>query len=697
MSMTTNDQKRPDQRHGAEDSSYTLVVKAQVEIMDRSGTTVPARSMAAAIRSIRSRFHEDFPLIALDAKHAADPLFSDSIRGWIVTETAIMPIEGQEVVQEPDYRLRYHSFTLADPNASPHRETPCQAESLIPVAMKAADSAGSPVQLSSTLLGFTHPVLQPGDAERQQSGAEQKDTASILDSLDPDLFSSSDSRQLILVHPLEPRRHANTVTIPAATGVTYNAKPGDYPIDGEGVSVTASPADGYRFPEGETTHWDFEYQPDHEPIVETSPVVGELAEIVEEEEPNAPTTDAPDHDDKRSWPRQFPKAKALVLPASETPPWWKRRNTLIIAAAALVTLLIAGLLLLPQPGANDESGTETAQRDGSGWISSVAPASAAEESLTEEHTLTMWDLDVDQSAELSWYSAGVAHIDPDDDALVLRSTLSGEETARIQLDEPVQWTSEFMATEAPAVGARTESRFVAITADGDTASWPIDEDATLQVSGSTPMLTTDDGETYALIVGEEDPVLVEGNPEYRAAAIDEETGLIQFAAGMPRVVTLPMNDGQDPAELRLESPTAEASFGRHLAAGHGLTLTEWDVAGQDYLVVHDLDDATVTAAVPSIEDAQGWSIGRGMDIAIIGPYAFDLETGELVAESESQDFISALGDVAITQGEEGREFILDGESFYETSRVIGYTGAGTVIIRQADGSVAALSEGSGTV
>src|SRR5699024_4858088 len=119
---------------------------------------------------------------------------------------------------------------------------------------------------------------------------------------------------------------------------------------------------------------------------------------------------------------------------------------------------------------------------------------------------------------------------------------------------------------------------------------------------------------------------IDDNPDYSPAAIDEGT-LIQFAAGMPRLVTLPMDSDADAAELRLDAPTENATFSRHLAVGHGLALSEWQVDGQDYLVVHDLsEDATVTAAVPSIDDPQGWSLGRGMDLAIIGPYAFDLDT-----------------------------------------------------------------------
>lgn len=703
--MTTNHQQRLDQAHAPESGAYTLLVQAQVTVLDQSGTAVPTASMAHAIRAIRGRYHDDVPLIALDHHDGRDPLFTNTPHGWLVTATRIMPIDGEELPREPDYRLRYHSYTLVDPNASGSPKTPCRPEALIAVAMKAADSSGRTVELSSQLLGFSNPILRPGDSTENETQVQDQPD-SVLDALDPELFTDTSLAPTILVHPPAPLRQDNTITIPETTGVVYNAEPGDYPVAGEGVSVEAKPAQGYAFPPGVISHWDYEHHP--APAADIAgtdqvPVVGSLPGLVEDGEAShsaaeleAQASNNQAGDTGESLLSAEP-SKAVVLRSVDTTPWWKRRVTLISVAAALAALMIGAVLLLLNTGAGEPPGAESDPPADTDWLSTVDTPAPAEESLTEDHSMTMWDLDAEDAEELSWYSAGVAHIDPDDNSLVLRGTLTGDEIARAELAEPVIWTNGFMVGDQPAVGARTESTFVAITSDGETQSWEIDESASLGITGSTPMLTTEDDDVYALLVGEEDPVEVAANPQYRAAAIDDDT-LIQFAAGMPRVVTLPMNDNADPAELRLDSPTDGASFGRHLAVGHGLALTEWQIDSQDYLVVHDLtEEATVTAVVPSVDDAQGWSMGRGMEMAIIGPYAFDVETGELAAQSPDGDFLSALGGAAITQGSEGREFILEGESFYETSRVIGHTGSGTVIIRQPDGSVAALSEASGTV
>lgn len=42
MSMTTNHQQRLDQAHAPESGAYTLLVQAQVTVLDQSGTPYPS-------------------------------------------------------------------------------------------------------------------------------------------------------------------------------------------------------------------------------------------------------------------------------------------------------------------------------------------------------------------------------------------------------------------------------------------------------------------------------------------------------------------------------------------------------------------------------------------------------------------------------------------------------------------------------
>lgn len=711
MSMTT---KKPDQDTSAGASSeehlYRLLVSAAVTIIDRSGTQVETASIGRAIRTLRNRYHDDMPLIALDDRHTTDPLFAGAAPGWMLSDTQIIELEpGSELTRQPDYKLRYHSFKLSDPQVEGAPKTPCKPDALVAVASKAAESSGQPVKLESRMLGFANPTFNPGDAAKAQ--ADEEATRSVLDALDPSLFASS----TILVQPPAPVRTGNSLTVPEATGVEYNVAPGDYQIEGEGVSITATPAEGYAFPEDEEKKvWDYEYQPagspppppeaDEDGQLLSLDEAWDLSSADENEADAAESSEAPSQKGAEAPPRRrlrrtkpLSDSTELILASDATRPWWKSRKVLTAAAGGVLALaVVAGVVVFAGGDSADQVAEEADQSPD--WLSTAAAPEPAEQPLTEGHTSTLWGIDADLAEDASWTGAGVAHIDPEDDALVLRSTLSGEETARVELDEPVEWVEEFMAGEDPAVGARTETGFIAITSEGDTQEWEIDEDAQLRTSGSTPMLI-DDGEIYALVVGEEDPASVTGNPEYAPAAIDGET-LIQYASGSPRVVTLPITDDaeHDAAELILDDPAEGASFQRHLTFGHGLSLTEWDIDGETYLVVHDLhEEASVSAVVPSFDGAESWSVGRGMELATIGGYAFDLEDGSLVAESAEEDFHRAMGPVAVVDAGNGREFILDGYQYTETTRVLGYTGAGTAIVRQPDGSVAAVSEAEGTV
>lgn len=719
MSKTTNQPDQDTTTGSSHQDVYRLKVAAAVTIVAQSGTEVPAPNIARAIQTLRNHHHDDMPLLALHSQHAGDPLFAGSAPGWLLSSTQILEIgRGTELTREPDYWLLYRDFKLSDPQVDGAPKTPCNPDVLVAVATKAAEASGQPVQLESKLLGFANPVFNPDDGKAAE--AEEAASLSVLDVLAPSLFTTGKDEP-ILVQPPEPVRTGNIVTVPEATGVEYNVDPGDYPIEGEGVSINATPAPGYVFPDdAPSMAWDYEFhegEPTNltEEAVDEETAVDELDALVgqqaEEAEPAAPKKPFPAAKAKTAiasltsvMPRR--KTEKADTPATEaelststelvvagttaSTPWWRRRATVVSAAAGTVAAVVAGVLIVSgtEPGEDAPAQPE--------WLSTVEPPTVADQPLTEDLTTSLWDMDPEVAEEVSWTGAGVAHIDPEDDSLALVSTLSGDGIGRVQLEEPVEWTAEFVSGDEEAIGARTENQFVAITSDGQTQRWEIDEEATLRTSGSTPMLI-DDGEIYALVVGEDDPVSVTANPEYHPAAIDGET-LIQYASGAPRVVTVPITDdaSHEAAELVLEDPAEGASFQRHLTFGHGLSLSEWQIDGSSYLVVHDLqDDASVSAVVPSFDGAESWTVGRGMELATIGGYAFDLDDGSLVAETDDAEFGLSMGPVAVIETENGREFVLEGEQYTETTRVIGYTGAGTAIVREPDGSIAAVSESSG--
>lgn len=431
---------------------------------------------------------------------------------------------------------------------------------------------------------------------------------------------------------------------------------------------------------------------DQEPQQEAKPLQRMLAKLPQRPAKSVPTDQDEDQPSEPEDQEQAPETTNDVGLIGVA-----RKYRAVLLTAALVAIAAIGVFVLYRLMFAGPAEPETTAGTPD-WVSAAADITYADEPLTNGYDQQLWELDAETAENLSWFGAGAAYIDPDDGDLVLLDHLTGDPIASTPLNSPVEYTAEFIAGDDQAVGVRTEDGFRAITADGESQVWGLEDSDTLRISGSTPMVTTEEGDTYALLVGEESPVEVTGNPQLHSAAIDDDT-LIQVAGGQPTVVTIPLDEDSDreSTELSLEAPDAEAEFGQHITAGHGHTLSSWQYQGTEYLVVHSLeDDGQITAAVEAPEDVTAWSIGRGMDLAIVGPHAFDLETGELVVTSETAPLISALGPVAVTDGDD-RQFIYDAIAYTETQRIIGYTGQGTALVRMPDGSVRGLGESQGQV
>lgn len=362
----------------------------------------------------------------------------------------------------------------------------------------------------------------------------------------------------------------------------------------------------------------------------------------------------------------------------------------VAAGTVLAIALGAGLWAWPFGG--DEASEPASEQEN--WIASAPALNPAETSLTDAHTEELWTHSLSTEDPAYWFAAGAVVIDGEEGEVVLLDTEIGDEIARIPVEGEVQHVVEFLHEDTPAAGVFTQDQFVAVTAEGDDQSWDLEEGEVVRAPGTTPMLTTEDGDTSALIIGEEDPVETEGNPSYISGAIDDS--LIQVIPGEPRVALLPVTADEDspPAsEELLQAPTDGASFLRHLSVGTGHSLSLWEVDDEEYLVVHSLEEepGTVTSAVAAPDEPEAWQVGRGMQLAVTGPYAFSLETGELTARHPDATFTGALGPAALAESEGSRSFVLDGTQHYESDRVTGYSEDGIALIRRPDGTLAALS------
>ncbi|NLS09018.1 hypothetical protein HGQ17_03175 [Nesterenkonia sp. MY13] len=70
--------------------------------------------------------------------------------------------------------------------------------------------------------------------------------------------------------PVAPAQDGNSVTVPEVEGVEYSAE-GTVDIPEEGLTIEATPAEGYEFPEDATTSWTFNYIDSEPELVEVEP------------------------------------------------------------------------------------------------------------------------------------------------------------------------------------------------------------------------------------------------------------------------------------------------------------------------------------------------------------------------------------------------------------------------------------------
>lgn len=358
----------------------------------------------------------------------------------------------------------------------------------------------------------------------------------------------------------------------------------------------------------------------------------------------------------------------------------KARTYRLVGVAAVVTLASAGGIAI---FAQDES-TPAPEP-----VAATAPPITAADADLLDGYVEAWTLPADQAETVSWFAAGVVHVNPDSGELILTEPRSGDEITSVELDSAIEYTTEFMAGDSPAVGARTDDAFTAMTADGRTQSWTLTDEDVLRASGTIPMLVRDDA-VFALVVGEDKPVPVTGNPDLIPAAIDGDT-LLQVTAGQPRIASMSRTNDADASETVLAPPTPTAQFDRHLTAGQGLALVQWTYNGSSVLAIHDTTTGSVTATIPDAADVAGWRLGRGMETLLVGGHAIDVASGEPLASTDGAEFSSAYGPAAVLDDGAQRTYIVGGHSYTTSAgRLLGFDGEGLAVVRTTNGAVTTM-------
>lgn len=347
------------------------------------------------------------------------------------------------------------------------------------------------------------------------------------------------------------------------------------------------------------------------------------------------------------------------------------------------------------------------------WPSTLPEVTVSSTPFNESLGSKLWSLEPGDADSASWYAAGLLTTKQADRTIILRGAADGKPIATHKIEsgqnlkEEIQWVAEFISHGKPAVGVRTSKSFVALTEDGKKTEWKIPPGYEVSIKGETPLLTNakskEDPQGFsfqALYVGRDKPVSLTVNRELTTRSVDDEW-IVQLDRNSPLVALNPVDrTGEISATaVRLAPPAEGSTFVQHLDAGHGLSLSLWRYESQLYAAVHSLSgDETGEAKsfVPapfSEQDAKSWMVGSGMELALLGPYAFSIATGELDEHISGSVPEKAFGQLVISKDQAGaRQLTLDHQQYRETDRIIGLTDDGIALARLIDGSIAAYGK-----
>lgn len=398
--------------------------------------------------------------------------------------------------------------------------------------------------------------------------------------------------------------------------------------------------------------------------------------------------DEPKHETQATRPqRQRPDFTALR--AKLTP-----RRVGIGAAAMLVICLIVSLFVFNKPESNAEAQAEA-------WKTELSAPSLSDAPINQAFAKQLWVLNPGDVKSAAGYAAGV--LTTTGKRIQLRDHTTGDELAAYKADpEKLESVTEFRAGKTPTIGLRFSDKFVALTAEGKTQEWKVAKDSSITVYGDTPLVSA--GSVHqALIVGTKAPVDLTPNPDLPVRAIDGEW-IVQPQIGSARVAMNPVHRDSSDATAHyvdLIPPKAGAVFTRHLDVGRGKALVLWTIDEKLFVSIHALQgepagQAVSTVPAPFTEDkATSWTLGTGMDLALLGPYAFSMTTGETEAYNPKDAFTKAYGNAAVIVDANGKQTIaLDHTLYPVKDQIIGTTDT-TILVRLADGSVAAYGKSGG--
>ena len=340
----------------------------------------------------------------------------------------------------------------------------------------------------------------------------------------------------------------------------------------------------------------------------------------------------------------------------------RRRRWKLVAAMTAAALLAGGAVLLftrPAAAPQDEPADDTVADRGPSVVLSLAPSVTVGDAAdgpsgvpgfeTEE-----WSNPLPSGASVTPTAEGVLVLDRGDLTVVDAATGDARYTA--EATDPVSFVSDALVDDTPALVWRSAGTVWALQDGSDEPlEYTIAGDAAISAAGTAVLVR--DGDALSTL-GDDGLVPLPAPPEGHTPIAVDGTTLVSGALDGSVVLAEP---GQgDTTDLQLSPPGKDFALDEWKAAGHGLAVTLWSRSDTEdpRIAVHSLTDGSLSAAAAApaelVSDAE-WVVGQGDVLGTLGPYVFELETGELLVDgsADALTFSAAHDDLVIGTGDDG--------------------------------------------
>jgi hypothetical protein len=246
----------------------------------------------------------------------------------------------------------------------------------------------------------------------------------------------------------------------------------------------------------------------------------------------------------------------------------------------------------------------------------------------------------------------------------LYETETGTEIFHDEADAEVAFTVDTVVDDEPALAWRAgDELFVHLdSAPSKPLTVKLPKKAQVSSAGERLLISSEDSSEHYTLSSDALRELDVPDNAGTVMAVDADGAL---AAGFNTPVTVLDDDGTTVRTVELTPPSPSMGMSQWLSAGHGLAVIAWSTRQSSQspdqpitVGVHSLDTGEVSSSVATTQGELAewkWTRGQGYDRAALGPYAFDMNTGALVADGSTIDahITGAAGSLLLGQTPDG--------------------------------------------